>query len=68
MTEDRRDKIINKIVKERMESSSDEYFEDILRNGFSGFYDLDDENLETEIKEIMEKLEFEGSIDEFLGA
>jgi hypothetical protein len=66
MTKNRREMMIDKIVKERMIEGSDHYFEDILRYGFEGFDTFSDENLEIEIQEIMAGEDFEGSIDEFL--
>jgi len=66
MAKDYRDKMVDRIVKERIKTCSEGYFEDILKDGFRGFYDLSDDELELEMKEILAQEEFEGSIEEFL--
>lgn len=66
MAKNYRDKMVDRIVTERLKTCSEGYFEEILKEGFRGFYDLSDEELELEMKEILAQEEFEGSIKEFL--
>ena len=61
-----RENMIKRIIKDRMEEASDNYWEDILRYGYTGIEDMSDAELESEIKGMMDNEDFEGTINEFL--